>query len=90
LAIAIAKASWDHLASPWISMDIHGHPWISMDIHGHPWISMDIHGYPRISMDIHGYPISMDIHEDPNWLFVKFGMPLLIPATKNSQLAGYT
>ena len=37
LAIAIAKASWDHLAYPWISMDIHGYPW------------MDIHGYTRTS-----------------------------------------
>jgi hypothetical protein len=49
LAIAIAKAGWDHNAYPWTPMDIHGYPWISMDLHGHPWISMDIHGYPWIS-----------------------------------------
>jgi len=53
LAIAIAKASWDHLAYPWTSIDIHGYPWISMDIHGCPWISMDIHGCPWIAMDMH-------------------------------------
>jgi len=70
-----------------ISMDIHGihrYPLISMDIHRYPWISMsmDIHGY-------NGYPwISWDIGH-PNLLFVKFGMPLLIPASRNSQLAGY-
>jgi len=58
----------------------------------YPWIirglSMDylriIHGF---SMDypwiFHGY------HGHPNWLFVKLAMPFPIPASQNSQLAGY-
>jgi hypothetical protein len=51
LAIAIAKASWDHLAYPWIPMDAHGYPLISMD---NPWNFIDylwiING---LSMGIH-------------------------------------
>ena len=85
--------SMDVYGYPWISMDvldIHGYPWMSMDIQGYPWISLDINAYD-VPMDIHGHPwTSMDIHGHPNWLFVKFGMPLLIPASQNSQLAGYT
>jgi len=56
-------------------MGIHG-----MDIHGYPWVSMDIHRYPWMCIDIHGYS---------KWLSVKFGKHLLIPASPNSQLAGY-
>jgi hypothetical protein len=47
---------------------------------------MDIDGYPWISMDNYSFS-SMDIHGHPYWLFVKVGMPLLIPAFQNSQLA---
>ena len=65
----------------WMSMDIYGYPWIwiSMDIHRCPWISMGIHGYRRESMDINGYLKEL-------WLFVKFGMPWLIPAVSRLYL----
>ncbi len=47
-------------------------------------------GYSHSQSQLGSSGLSMDIHGHPHWLFVKFGMPLLIPASQNSQLAGYT
>jgi hypothetical protein len=64
LAIAKAKASWDHLADgSWI---IHGYLWISMDIHGYPWISMDIHGKPNWLFFKFGMPFSIPASQITN------------------------